>query len=73
MRKVFCAKCPVFDSVNKIDLWIISLQSEHTRGAIGAVVLLYHSWKKDWKSDISHNLHVRKGLIIDFDRGRPAD
>ena len=41
--------------------------------AIGAVVLLYHNRKKDWKSDISHNLHVRKGLIIDFDRGRPAD
>ena len=59
--------------MNKIDLWMISLQSEHTREAIGAFVLPYHNWKKDWKSDISHNLHVTKGFIIDFDRGRPAD
>ena len=52
---------------------MISLQSEHAREAIGAFVLPYHNWKKEWKSDISHNLHVTKGFIIDFDRGRPAD
>ena len=32
-----------------------------------------YSRSQDWKIEVSHNPQVRKGLIVDFDRGRPPD
>ena len=33
----------------------------------------FYSRSQDWKIEVSHNSQVRKGLIVDFDRERPAD